>query len=122
MLRTKPLRAALYLPAAVALAVAAFSSSAFGDATGVATINATLAGPNYAGATLPKVAATTVTATADQLVNAVYDVVKGNPGFTPAQIGNIAESALETSGGKSRADINAVAGRIVAAAIFGSNA
>ena len=116
MLRTKTLRAALLLPAALAVSFLTSVGSAKADSTLDAQIAA------YANDEGNTKTVTAATAQANDLVYAVYTVLFNNPNLTDTQVAQIAADALTTTAGKTRADRNAIVGRIVSAAIYGSRA
>jgi len=115
MLRTKTLRAALLLPAALAVSFLTSVGSAKADTR----LDAQLAAYILDEGGKPVTAAT---AQANDLVYAVYTVLFNNPNLSDAEVAATAKAALETTGGKTRKDRSVIVGRIISAAIYGSRA
>src|SRR6478609_8769034 len=101
-----------------ALAFSGIHQACASDA-GVALLNAQLA--TYKDNENSSKDLTTVTASANDLVAALYAVLEKGT-FTNVQAADLAASALETSGGKTRSDKDKIAGRVVSAALYGSHA
>src|SRR4051812_43844674 len=109
MLRTKTLRAALLLPAALAVSFLTSVGSAKADTR----LDAQLAAYILDEGGKPVTAAT---AQANDLVYAVYTVLFNNPNLSDAEVAATAKAALETTGGKTRKDRSVIVGRIISAA------
>ncbi|MDB6165449.1 MAG: hypothetical protein JWQ83_589 [Lacunisphaera sp.] len=132
MLRTTSLRAVLSLPAALAVALLGFTGFAFADAnTQRQALDLRL--QRFAlseGKTAPQIAAVnTLTASADDLVYAVYELVQ-EAGDNPVLIADIAAGALlspplpqgtAAASAKVRADKDKVVGRLMEAAVVASS-
>lgn len=127
MVRTLTLRAALTLPAALAVAFVGFISSARADvAARITDLDNKLKSSTFAGAEgktqVQTDAYNRVTATADDLVYAVYELAQ-TPGFTDQDIADLAQAALTAIAGttpataKVRADKDKIVGRILEAAL-----
>jgi len=119
MLRTNTLRAALLLPAALAASYLTSVGTAKADPLLDAQVQV-YSNDESASGTGKQV--TTATAQANDLVYAVYTVLFNNPQFDNTRVAQIAQDALTTVSGKTRSDKDKIAGRIVAAAIYGSGA
>lgn len=131
MLRTISIRAAHKLPAALAVALIGFASSAFADvAARLTDLNAKLlvyAGQENKASTVAK-PYDVVGATADDLVFAVYELAQAL-GDNPQDLADLAQAALTalpaTNGNPAsarvRADKDKIVGRIVEAALVASS-
>jgi len=117
MLRTKTLQAALLLPAALAVSYIANVGTAKADSALDAQLAEYAADEAVSGAGK---ATTTQNAQPNDLVYAVYTTVFEN-NFANDRVAQIAADALAVVNGKIRGDRDKVAGRIVAAAIFGAH-
>jgi len=115
MLRTKTLRAALLLPGVLAVSYLSNVGTAKADTDLNNQLSQYATQEALPGAT-PKTV-TPTTAQANDLVYALYTVLFNDPSLTDAEIVQRVQDALPAS----RKDRNAIAGRIVAAAIYGSN-
>src|SRR3954465_13394733 len=92
----------------------ASSQSAKASATGIAILNTQLG--IYQSEENSTKALTTITASANDLVAALYTVLE-NGNFNNTDAADLAASALEASGGKFRSDKDKIAGRVAAAAL-----
>jgi len=115
MLRTKTLRAALLLPGVLAVSYLSNVGTAKADTDLDNQLSQYATQEALPGAT-PKTL-TPVNAQANDLVYALYTVLFNDPSLTDDELVKRVQDALPAN----RKDRNAIAGRIVAAAIYGSN-